>query len=154
MPDTRTPPESAATADYAIKIIRPLRKIMQLLDVHSRKLLKEHSLTIPQLMCLYGVFDRSGITVAQLAENIHVSSSTLIGIIDRLEEKKLLRRARSDNDRRQVFVHITDKGQNFVLKTPYLLHNRLHDALEKLPAAKQEIIAQTLAQVAQMLEQE
>ncbi len=137
--------------DQGRLIIKLLRKIMQLLDTHSRLLLKKYDLTIPQVMCLYEVFEKNAITVVALAENIHLSTSTLVGIIDRLEEKKLVRRIRDKVDRRSVFVKITAKGHRFVTDTPYLLHNRLHDDLNGLTAKRQAMIVDSLNIISSLL---
>jgi len=138
--------------DYGRVIIKLFRKIMQSLDTHSRRLLKEYDLTIPQVMCLYEVFEKGAITVAVLAENIHLTPSTLIGILDRLEEKKFVKRVRDSADRRSVFINITAKGHKFVTDTPYLLHNRLHGDLNELPKERQITIAESLNSVLQLLE--
>lgn len=139
--------------DYGRVIIRLFRKIMQNLDTHSRLLLKEYDLTIPQVMCLYEVFEKGATTVAVLAEHIHLTPSTLIGILDRLEEKKFVKRVRDGVDRRAVYVNITAKGHKFVTDTPYLLHNRLRGDLNALPKSKQIAIAESLNAVLQLLQQ-
>ena len=43
-----------------------------------------------------------------------VTVSNLTGIVDRLEEKKLVTRKRDENDRRVVHVVLTDKGRQGV----------------------------------------
>lgn len=139
--------------DYGRVIIRLFRKVMQSLDTHSRHLLKEYELTIPQVMCLYEVFEKGATTVAVLAENIHVTPSTLIGILDRLEEKRLVKRVRDAIDRRSVYVQITAKGHKFVTDTPYLLHNRLRGDINALPKSKQLTIAESLNTILQLLQQ-
>lgn len=138
--------------DHGKAIIQLLRKIMQSLDMHSRLLLKEYDLTIPQVMCLYEVFEKSSITIMALAENIHISSSTLIGVIDRLAEKGFVKRIRDNEDRRSVFVNITAKGHQFVTDTPYLLHNRLRDSLNSLAQTRQVTIVESLKTIADLLE--
>jgi len=46
-----------------------------------------------------------------------VTVSNLTGIVDRLEEKKLVVRKRDDNDRRVVHVVLTDKGAKLYKNT-------------------------------------
>ena len=128
-----------------------LRKIMQSMDTHSRKLLKEYEITIPQVMCLYELFENSNVTLATLANNIHLTSSTLVGIVDRLEEKELVTRTRSNEDRRAVYIEITEKGKKFVSSTPHLLHNRLQQSIASLGNGEQLAIAQSLELLVQLL---
>lgn len=48
--------------------------------------------------------------MADLAEWVEVSSASLTGIVDRLEDRGLVTRCRSTEDRRVVWVAITDAG--------------------------------------------
>jgi DNA-binding MarR family transcriptional regulator len=129
---------------YSKRIILALRKIMQHMDHHSRNLDKEYGITIPQLVCLYEIFERGVMTLSVLSKSVHLSSSTLVGIIDRLEEKKLVKRTRDTEDRRIIFIEITEKGREFVIKTPHLLHNRLDEHFKSLQEDEQIIIANSL----------
>lgn len=162
MPRKKAPAKPAKTAsdlraiepDYTKLIIHALRKIMQSLDAHSRRLLKQYDMTVPQVMCLYELFEKGRMTVAVLANNIHLGASTTVGVIDRLEEKKLVKRTRGTNDRRSVFVDITAKGREFVIDTPHLLHNRLHDSLYQLSKNQRMTIANSLGSLVEMLEED
>jgi DNA-binding MarR family transcriptional regulator len=49
-------------------------------------------------------------TVAALARESSVNCSAMTRMLDRLEEKQLVRRRRSDDDRRVVHLELTDKG--------------------------------------------
>ena len=53
-------------------------------------------------------------TVAALARESQVDCGAMTRMLDRLEEKQLLRRKRSESDRRVVHLHLTDKGQKVV----------------------------------------
>lgn len=44
--------------------------------------------------------------------------STLVGEIDRLEEKELISRVRDKKDRRIIFIKLTQKGESFVIAAP------------------------------------
>jgi DNA-binding MarR family transcriptional regulator len=50
-------------------------------------------------------------TVAALARESNVNCSAMTRMLDRLEEKQLVRRRRSDDDRRVVHLELTDKGR-------------------------------------------
>lgn len=135
---------SAASASYEKRIIHALRLLTQYLDTHSRQLLKNQQITVPQVMCLDKLCENGAMTVAVLAAAIHLSPSTVVGILDRLEKKKFITRTRDSVDRRSVFVDITDEGRHFITSAPHLLHNRLHDNLQKLSESEQIVIANAL----------
>lgn len=128
----------------AKKIILALRKIMHHMDNHSRRLNKCYGLTVPQIICLYEIYEKGGMTLSLLSKNVHLSMSTLVGVIDRLEEKGFLQRMRDINDRRIIFINITNKGTEFVCSSPYLLHNRLNDNLQDLSEMEQINLADSV----------
>ena len=49
-------------------------------------------------------------TVAALARESNVNCGAMTRMLDRLEEKQLVRRRRSDDDRRVVHLELTEKG--------------------------------------------
>jgi DNA-binding MarR family transcriptional regulator len=125
----------------AKKIILGLRKIMQHMDNYSRKLNKCYGLTVPQIICLSELFEKGVMTLSLLSKSVHLSMSTLVGVIDRLEEKGFVQRTRDLKDRRLIFINITHKGIEFVASSPYLLHNRLDDKLQNLSQVEQHNLA-------------
>ena len=48
---------------------------------------------------------------SQLAETLHLDSSTVTGILSRLEDKKLIERTFNTGDRRKVIVNLTPEGK-------------------------------------------
>ena len=130
--------------DYEKRIVRALRQLTQKLDAHSRQLFTEYDITMPQVICLDELSEKGAMTVNVLASAIHLSPSTAVGIIDRLEKKGFVKRTRSEIDRRSVSVEITDKGREFIITTPHLLHNRLHNNLNTLIEGDKIQIADSL----------
>lgn len=86
------------------------RQFMQLLAD------ERFDLTIPQFQTLLHL-DRFGSssTMSDLARATHQSAASLTGIIDRLLEKRLVARGRSEDDRRQVVVHVTEAGRTLLV---------------------------------------
>lgn len=138
---------------YDRRIILAMRKLMHAVDTHSRKLIKLYDITVPQVTCLYELYEKGTMTVAVIAKNTHLSSSTMVGIIDRLEEKQLVKRTRDTKDRRAVFVDITEKGKEFIQSTPHLLHNMLADRLNTLSEQEQIIIANSLDMLVHLVDE-
>lgn len=136
---------------YSKRIILALRQIMQQMDNHSRKLNKDYGLTIPQIICLYEIYEKGALTLSVLSKTVHLSTSTLVGVIDRLEKKSFVKRTRCTGDRRIIFIDITDSGKEFVNKSPQLLHNRLDIHLKTLPVNDQIIVANSLDLLVAML---
>ncbi|KCB40034.1 sugar-specific transcriptional regulator, TrmB family [Bordetella hinzii 5132] len=89
---------------YDLRILRALRRITRSIALHSRQLAAVSHITAPQLMCLRTVIANGPMTATAISREIHVSPSTVVGILDRLEDKGLIRRERGREDRRIVFV--------------------------------------------------
>ena len=61
------------------------------------------------LKCLW---EEDGQMPSQLAETLNLDSSTVTGILSRLEDKGLIKRSFRMDDRRKVIVHLTDNGRS------------------------------------------
>ncbi|MCE9649475.1 MAG: MarR family transcriptional regulator [Parvibaculum sp.] len=82
-----------------------------LLTKTYKPLLKELGLTYPQYLAMLALWEEDGVTVGALGERLYLDSGTLTPLLKRLEAAKLLKRERSGEDERQVFIHLTDKGR-------------------------------------------
>ncbi|HVC33225.1 MAG TPA: MarR family transcriptional regulator [Chloroflexota bacterium] len=51
-------------------------------------------------------------TISALAERLQIRHHSVVGLIDRLEERGFVERSRNESDRRQVFVRLTPRGQD------------------------------------------
>lgn len=65
----------------------------------------------PELLSLEAISKEEAIIMSELAERLGIGFSTATGIIDRLTEKKLVRRVRNGVDRRVVRIVLTEKGK-------------------------------------------
>src|SRR5436853_1089858 len=72
--------------------------------------LEKLDLTSPQFYVLATIGYAGGLPFGEIGEKMMVTVSNLTGIVDRLEEKKLVVRERDARDRRVVRVTLTDKG--------------------------------------------
>lgn len=64
------------------------------------------------LLAIKGFPGRDCVTVGELAERLQLRHHSAVGLIDRLVLEKLVARAPSAQDRRQVFVQLTRRGEN------------------------------------------
>jgi DNA-binding MarR family transcriptional regulator len=72
--------------------------------------LEKLDLTPPQFYVLATIGYAGGLPFGEIGAKMMVTVSNLTGIVDRLEEKKLVARKRDDNDRRVVHVVLTERG--------------------------------------------
>jgi DNA-binding MarR family transcriptional regulator len=62
------------------------------------------------LLFIIGYPGREQVTVGELAERLQVRHHSAVGLVNRLEEQGLVERIHDRQDRRQVFIQLTDKG--------------------------------------------
>ena len=74
-------------------------------------------LTPPQFYVLATIGYAGGLPFGEIGAKMMVTVSNLTGIVDRLEEKKLVVRQRDAHDRRVVHVVLTDKGAKLYKST-------------------------------------
>lgn len=65
--------------------------------------------------------ERDGITIGELAERLQVRPHSAVGMADRLSERGLVVRQTGEKDRRQVYVRLTEQGEE-VLAQLVLAH--------------------------------
>jgi DNA-binding MarR family transcriptional regulator len=136
-----TPP--IPEGNYELRIFQSLRRIIRAIEIHSQKLSHDHQITGPQLGCLQAIKQKGALTTTRLAQTVFLSPSTVVGIVDRLEEKGLVSRLRSTSDRRQVQICLTEAGTRLAGSAPSPLQETLACSLQDLPAL--ELVSITLA---------
>lgn len=134
-----------------LRILLALRRIMRGVDLYSRKLRAQHSITGPQLVCLLAVAKEGPMTVSALGRSVHLSASTIVGILDRLEAKGFVHRERDKQDRRQVYVSATDAGRAAAKSSPSPLQDKLAEALRDLPEQDQKAISESLERIVDLM---
>jgi DNA-binding MarR family transcriptional regulator len=137
---------------YQDRILRAIRRIMRSVDLYSHKLAMESGVTVPQLSCLLRVVQAGPLTHKALASELDLSASTLVGIVDRLESKGLVKRARSSVDRRQVLISATEEGAILASGSPSPLQDRLAAALEAVSELERAAIALSLDRIVNLME--
>ncbi|PID06435.1 MULTISPECIES: MarR family winged helix-turn-helix transcriptional regulator [unclassified Sporosarcina] len=74
--------------------------------------LKPFGLTYPQYLVLLALWEQDGITMKELGEQVGLGTGTLTPMISRMQEKGWLRKERSIEDERKVYVTLEKKAQN------------------------------------------
>lgn len=137
---------------YDLRVLQTLRQIIRAVDLHSRQLLGQHGITGPQLITLLTVEKHEPVTVSAIAGHIHLSPSTVIGILDRLETKGLIQRQRDLKDRRLVQVSLTEQGKVLAGNAPSPLQDTFVEAMSKLPEAELVVIEESLKRIVGLMQ--
>lgn len=136
----------------SIRILQSVRRIAQTVEQHSKRITATHNITSPQLVALMAIAQLGPSTLRAIGRAIHLSPSTVVGIVDRLEEKQLVRRERDTRDRRNVHVTVTAAGEALIAQAPSALPQGFASALAALPEHDRHTLVVVLEQFATLLE--
>ncbi len=138
--------------DFVREIVYLLRKLMQASAHYNKQLNKKHNVSASQLATLRALLYDGPMPPSQIARLIMVNSSTVTGVIDRLEKKGLVARLRNDPDRRIIRVELTDEGRALAEKAPPPVQVKIIKGMRKLDVPEREQIMEGLAKLAEMID--
>ena len=88
-----------------------LGRVMRRVYDYYEQRLSPFGLTPPQYFVFNALWMGDGISVGELGERVSLDSSTLTGIIDRMERSGYVERRPNPDDRRSVLVFLTTKAR-------------------------------------------
>jgi DNA-binding MarR family transcriptional regulator len=100
----------AAELPDVLQFMQLLWAIVHGLQTHSKKMQSELGVTGPQRLVLRVVGLFPGVSAGALAAILHVHPSTLTGVLQRLGDQGMLRRAADAGDRRISLFWLTPRG--------------------------------------------
>ena len=136
------------------QVLISLRQIIRATDLYSRQLSKQVGLTAPQLLVLQSIHKLGATSISKLSSEVSLSQATVTNIIDRLESRNLVRRHRSNEDRRVVHATLTDLGIDKISAAPTPLQDVFSKRFSSLEAWEQSMIVSSLQRVASMMNAE
>jgi len=139
-----SPPQRPFFSTYTTSLwIRFLRFSLQ----SHKKLesdLEKAGLTPPQFYVLATIGYAGGLPFGEIGAKMMVTVSNLTGIVDRLEEKKLVVRKRDDRDRRVVHVVLTDKGTKLYKSTIPVFEKSIAQIFARIESPQQKELSTLL----------
>lgn len=78
---------------------------------HLRRQVEAHELTLTEFAVLEALLHKGPLTHGQIADQVLLASSSMTYVIDKLEERGLLRRRQSEEDRRKKLAELTQEGR-------------------------------------------
>jgi DNA-binding MarR family transcriptional regulator len=95
----------------------------------------------------------AGIPTLAIGERLIECAPGMTRLLDRLEEKGMVRRERCKQDRRQVLCYITGKGEQLLVELQPLVDGLAERAFERIPHAELESFIVTLEHIRERVEQ-
>jgi DNA-binding MarR family transcriptional regulator len=129
----RRPESKSSDLDDAV---RTLHRIFKAVDTFSRRALRDFGVSGPQIWALRTIGGAKELTAGELAARMHLHPSTVTGILQRLEARRLVRRSRRPEDRRVSRLGLTSKGRALAARAPEPPRSVVFRGLRRLGAAE------------------
>jgi DNA-binding MarR family transcriptional regulator len=110
--------------------------------------------SIPQVLCLNFLNNSPNYqtTQGEIKKFLNLNSSTVSGIIDRLEKKGYLARLPKSGDKRIANIALTSSGEELLSTIPPLLHEQLSTKLQNLDESEIAKVESSLETLVQLLD--
>ena len=139
---------------YMSDVLVSLRRIIRATDLHSKRMIKECGLTTPQIMVLRAIETLGDVTVRRISNDVSLSQATVTTILNRLENRGLVDRVRSIEDKRIVNAKLTAAGRDVLASAPKLLHDKFIHRFESLDDWEKTQLLSSLQRIANMMDAE
>ena len=98
----------------ALNAFISLNRAVETVRININKNFQHNGLTESQFGVLEALLHLGPLCQKDIAEKLLVSSGNITMVIDNLEKRKLVKRNRSENDRRYIHIELTKSGKNLI----------------------------------------
>jgi DNA-binding MarR family transcriptional regulator len=134
-----------------LEFMRLIWQVDHALQRTSKRMETTLGVTGPQRFVIRIVGRFPGIPAGQLAKLLHLHPSTLTGILQRLEQRGLLRRHSDPRDARRTLLGLTEKGRSFDVDSAGTVEACVAQVFDRMTAQKIGAAGDVLAQIAELL---
>ena len=138
--------------DHTKQIIFSIRKLVQASELYTKELNKKYQVSTAQLNCILTLYEYGPLPPSQIAKHMMVKSSTVTGVVDRLEKKGIAERMRNSPDRRVITIQLTETGKKLAENAPPPIQQKIIDGLKQTDKNKVEQIVSSLNMLTSMLD--
>lgn len=131
-------PNFRAMAEFRYQIRRFLR--------FSERAAREAGLEPQQyqlLLAVKGLPNGDKSRIGDVAERLQIQHHSTVELVDRLSKRSLVRRRRSENDRREVMLELTPKGERLLQELALHHRNEIREMGPELVAALKKVLRES-----------
>ena len=139
-------------SDHTKQIIFSIRRLIQASELYTKELNKKYQVSAAQLNCILTLYEYGPLPPSKIANHMMVKSSTVTGVVDRLEKKGLAKRMRTSPDRRVITIQLTQAGNKLAQNAPPPIQQKIIDGLKQTETVKKEQIVSSLNMLTAMLD--
>jgi DNA-binding MarR family transcriptional regulator len=123
-----------------------IKLLSQLLQRKFQERLDPFGLTPFHWVVLCCLWEEDGLATSTIGEKLQQVGGTLTGVLDRMEERGLIRRERDPQDRRVSRIWLTDAGKALYDILPAIAIELREQAMNGIPIADREHLSDLLDQ--------
>jgi DNA-binding MarR family transcriptional regulator len=124
-----------------------MKQALASLKAEADERMSEHGLTDAQWQPLFSISQSQVGTASDVARRLNCDTGALTRMLDRLEEKGLIARTRSHEDRRVVHLKLTPDGERVVAFVPQVLADVMNRRLRDFDRGEVEQLKNMLRRV-------
>lgn len=121
------------------KIALLIKEINSKINYKVTEELKNIGLTVPQITAIKFIAHRKKVTVSELSEEMSVTKATVSGILNRLENMNIIKRIRSNEDKRIVYIVFSDEGLSLAKDIKHIMNNCFENIFSNV--SKEDLIS-------------
>lgn len=103
-------------------------------------MLSELGITYPQYLVLMVLWEKDSIPVNDIARRLLLETNTVTPLLQRMERQGLVIRERGEQDRRQQFVSLTEKGKAMEEQAYALIPRGMGERLSACPLKMEDYV--------------
>ena len=139
-------------------IERELEKVMRDLAFKitkkGREALNEIGLTPPQFNLMVHLYFNGPLNQTNLSKDLYLAKSTISGIVERLEKRRFVKRAKREKDRRSEIVLLTPAGEEVIKRVIDKRADFLRKITQELTEDEKEKLFELLTRMKEAADQE
>lgn len=121
------------------KIALLIKEINSKINYKVTEELKNIGLTVPQITAIKFIAHKKQVTVSELSEEMNITKATVSGILNRLENMNIIKRIRSKEDKRIVYVVFSDEGLSLAKDIKHIMNNCFENIFSNV--SKEDLIS-------------
>jgi DNA-binding MarR family transcriptional regulator len=137
---------------YSTEFAKLWLKLSKDVKLHMENQLSP-TLTESQLTLLEYLLSHDRMKPSDLIDFLTTTPAAVTTLLDRMEKNELIERVRDDNDRRIVWIHVTDKGKRECKRGSEIRETFLTQYLSRISAHNQQLLIYLLGKITNMEKQ-
>lgn len=145
-------PRGMAPAASVLDTLAKFRLVINSTKRHYKWIEQQTGVNGALVWALWELHQSPGLKVSEIADAMAIHQSTASNLLDKLQEKGLVKRDRSTDDQRVVRLFLTRSGKALIARVPQPARGLLQEALFRLPSDSLQRLNQLLDELLREME--